>query len=215
MASRPIFIPLDQPPFVQEMVLNFTWFPGFSQSQVNKSILSLHGEARESGIQPVLEISTKSPSPLGVELSAFNLKNEQAECGPIPVECAFQGSKVFEKGGPYTDLYRATGLEAKKDSRLLSSGRVIKFKYCNDEYSAEPYTFFYHWLYLHALAQNPHLSEQLNDYKGFSDIAFNPAKSVNCQARSAALYLGLKDAGLLDRALDDHDWFLMIMRDHS
>jgi hypothetical protein len=215
MAHRPIFIPLPQAPFVKEVQLEFAWFPGFSLSQTQKSILSLHEEARDCGYQPVLEISSKSPNLLGVDLSAFNLKIQSAESGDIPVECAFQGSKVFENGGPYTDLYLVTSSEAKKEPRLQSSGRVVKFVFGSEVFPAEPYTLFYHWLYLHALSQHPHMAEQLTEYCAFSDIAFNPLKSVNCQARSAALYLGLKTAGLLDRAINDHDWLRIVLHDHQ
>lgn len=34
-------------------------------------------------------------------------------------------------------------------------------------------------------------------YRAFSDIAFNPDRSINCQAYAAALYVSLHDRGLL------------------
>ena len=42
-------------------------------------------------------------------------------------------------------------------------------------------------------------------YDGFTDIVYNPNKSVGCQARSAALYVGLTRAGLLDGVPDFAD----------
>lgn len=78
---------------------------------------------------------------IGKELSAFNLKTIY-EGKKISVECAFQGSKVFEKGGPYTDLYMKPSIEAKKDRRLRESGKLIKFVYKNEEYPLEPKDFF-------------------------------------------------------------------------
>src|SRR5438045_2126880 len=99
MARRPIFRPvLRGPPFVEEVELNFDWHPGFAKSQAQKSIASLHEAAREKGISPVLEISSKSDTPLGVALSAFNLALRVRD-RTMPVEVAFQGSKVFESGG--------------------------------------------------------------------------------------------------------------------
>lgn len=40
-----------------------------------------------------------------------------------------------------------------------------------------------------------------SEYAGSSDIAFNPARSLNCQAHAAALYVSLRERGLLTTAL--------------
>ncbi|MFN9175746.1 MAG: DUF6977 family protein, partial [Synechocystis sp.] len=42
MASRPIFLPTENHPFVEEKLVEFTWHPGFAKSQSQKNILSLH-----------------------------------------------------------------------------------------------------------------------------------------------------------------------------
>ena len=105
MAKRPIFTPdLSGFPYVKVVDIEFKWYPGFVKSQLQKSIVSLHESAKQQGISPILEISGKSESPLGVSLSAFNLELETPS-GPMSVECAYQGSKVFEEGGPYHELY--------------------------------------------------------------------------------------------------------------
>jgi hypothetical protein len=41
----------------------------------------------------------------------------------------------------------------------------------------------------------------LNGYAGFTDIEFNPRKSINCQARSIALFLALMKRNLLDEVV--------------
>src|SRR5438309_9713055 len=108
MARRPVFKPaLSGPPNVEEVYLEFHWHPGFAKVQAQKSIASLHQAATAKGLAPVLEISTKSPDSLGVSLSAFNLALRTPQGQPISVESAFQGSKVFERGGPFRDLYQA------------------------------------------------------------------------------------------------------------
>ena len=66
-------------------------------------MVALHEAAKSKGYFPLLEVSTKSEVVLGQRLSAFNLKAKSDMIGEIPLECAFQGSKVFENGGPYTD----------------------------------------------------------------------------------------------------------------
>ena len=213
MATRPIFLP-DQlsKQFIKEELVSFKWYAGYSLSQKQKSIQSLHNAALERGIAPILEISSKSENPLGIQLSAFNLKLRHSDRLTTPVEAAYQSSKVFELGGPFKEFLSLTGREIKKDKRLYQSGKLIAFEFENERWPLEPLTAFYDWLYLMALNQNPDLSKQLLNFKGFSDIAFNPLKSFSCQARSAALYVSLKHHGLIETALNTKDDFLRILR---
>lgn len=191
MATRPIFAPLPhQVPFVHIVDLEFQWHPGFSVAQAQRSIASLHSSAAKKQYSPVLEISSKSPTPLGVKLSAFNLELQYSG-RTMSVECAFQGSKVFERGGPYHELYAVPSRAAKQDPRISTSGRLVGFRFFEQTMPTQPITAFYDWLYLLALVQNLELQDALLQYKAFSDIAFNPEKSWNCQARSAALFVAL------------------------
>lgn len=213
MASRPIFLSDDlSEHFIKEVMVSFKWYAGYSLSQKQKSIQSLHAAASEQGIAPILEISSKSETSLGVQLSAFNLKLQHPGGLTVPVEAAYQGSKVFEMGGPFSEFLLLNGRDIKKDSRLHQSGKLVSFKLDNEEWPLEPLTAFYDWLYLSALEQNPKLSMHLTAYKGFSDIAFNPEKSFSCQARSAALYVSLKRRNLIQTALRSKDDFLRILR---
>ena len=59
MAKRPIFIAKDKYPFYTEKTIEFEYFAGFSASQKQKSINSLHNSYKEQGGGNVLEISTK------------------------------------------------------------------------------------------------------------------------------------------------------------
>jgi len=134
MAKRPIFIPsYSNYPYTKEIIIDFEWYPGFAKTQAQKSIQSLHNEAKKRGISPILEISSKSLDSLGVSLSAFNLMLT-VENLTMSVECAFQGSKVFKNGGPYTDLYRSTSIEAKKNVRIRESGELISFNFLGMEF---------------------------------------------------------------------------------
>ncbi|MDP9317212.1 MAG: hypothetical protein M3R24_41210 [Chloroflexota bacterium] len=215
MARRPIFVPRPEgSPFVQEIHLTFEWFPGFAKSQAQRSIRSLHEAAAEQGLEPVLEISSKSFEELGVKLSAFNLTLRLADGRAVNVEAAFQGSKVFEGGTSYPDLYSATGREAKTDERIRNSGNLERFNFLGAEWPLVPRTGFYDWLYITALHQNPSLAKRILEYKAFSDIAFNPDKSLNCQARSAALYVALHSRGLIPGALASREGFIGIHRDN-
>ncbi len=196
MATRPVYIPkLDSIGVITKSV-DFTWSPGMSKSQKQKSIKSLHKAANELGILPILEISSKSEENIGVNLSAFNLMIKTKQSKSFSVETAFQSSKVFEKGGPYIDLLNCTSREAKKDIRLKESGNLIEFLFFKDKFPLKPRTYFYDWLYINALHQNKELSNAITSFSGFTDIEFNPKKSINCQAYSAALYVSLFNKGL-------------------
>lgn len=213
MARRPIFVPNGKKSFVDDRYIEFEWYPGLSVQQKKRSVASLHQAAGELGIGPVLEVSTKSESELGKSLSAFNLTLDSGEDRVFSVEAAFQGSKVFELGGPYHDMYGLSGRQIKRDTRLKNSGRLRGFDYMGDSWELEPKTAFYDWLYTKALSQHPDLATQVTGYAAFSDIEFNPKKSVNCQARSVALFVSLRDRELLDEALSGKDAFLNLLND--
>lgn len=209
VAVRPVFVPAARETgFVSTVQVEFTWHPGFALSQKRKSIASLHAAAEDAGISPLLEVSTKSPEALGRALSAFNLKVDSKAHGPIPLEAAFQGSKVFGGGGPFTDLYEAEAQTAKRDPRLRSCGAVVGFRFEGEDWPTEPKTAFYDWLYLNALARRPDLRSEILGFQGFTDIEFNPDRSLNCQAASCALFVALTRGDLLEAALRDQGSFL-------
>ena len=217
MAKRPIFIPIidrkkDQ--LVQEVMVEFSWHKGMASSQKMKNVIEVHEAAREQDIKPILEVSTKSDNPLGISLSAFNLEIESAGIR-MTLESAFQGSKVFRNGGPYSDLYGQEGRIIKKDERLKNSGCLISFRFEGQDWELEPKTAFYDWIYINALDNLHEMRSRLIDYAGFTDIEFNPKKSINCQARSCALYISLIKKNIIDRALKDKYFFLNLLREDS
>jgi hypothetical protein len=214
VADRPVFIPQTEgSSFVLTKYVSFEWFAGMSIKQKQRSIEALHSAAKHSlGVQKVLDISTKSPDPLGVALSAFNLQIHTKKHGRVfSVESAYQGSKVFERGGPYRDLLNVPPIEAKRDSRLLSSGRLIGFRFFGTDWGLEPRTAFYDWLYINALHKSSNCAEGVIEFDAFTDIAFNPERSINCQGYSAALYVALVRRDLLSQAIASKENFLFVM----
>lgn len=212
MAKRPVFFVSENLDLVQTLEVDFTYYNGFSVAQKQRCIESMHKAflKQEQG-KRVLEISSKSKEALGVKLSAFNLTVQGKSGKPISVECMFQSSKVFEQGGPYTDLLYATSREAKKDSRLKNSGKLIGFQFNSKDFPCEPKTLFYNWVYINTLLQNKELAREVLNYDAFTDIEFNPQKSLNCQAEAVAIYVLLARRGLLENALHDKDNFLQIV----
>ena len=214
MAERPIYKPCyESDLLVQTEFVEFTWYAGMAPSQRQKSVESLHQSAKDSGIcRHPLEVSSKSLEPLGIQLSAFNLtvKTEKYQ-REFTVETAYQSSKVFQSGGPYKELLYGTSIEAKKDQRLKESGSLKYFEFFGVKWPLEPKTAFYDWVYLNALRKNIWVYEKLDDYDAFTDIEFNPKKSINCQAYSVALFKSLRGRGLLDDALESQESFLDIV----
>jgi hypothetical protein len=212
MAERPIFAPTKAGPvLVREIFVPFKWHSGMAPVQKKRNIAALHAAAAERGLGPVLEISSKSEHELGRRLSAFSLHIQLNDLA-IPIENAFQGSKVFQGGGPYTDLYMATSREAKRDPRLKNSGKLVTFRFEGRDYPLSPPTAFYDWLYVLALYPHREWMQFLDDCNGFSDIEFNPQRSLNCQARSCATFMALSARGLLDQACKSFDTFRALLQ---
>lgn len=212
MAVRPVFVvSLDNNYCIRENI-EFEFFSGFSEKQKRRCINSLHQSyLKDNHGKKVLEISSKSENELGVNLSAFNLMMKSENGKEFSVESAFQAGKIFEKGGPYTDLLDASSKIAKRDERLKNSGRIIAFEFDGKRFETEPKTCFYNWLYISALHLHEKLTKPLIEYNAFTDIEFNPQKSINCQAEAAAIYVSLFKQGLLEEALTDKESFRKIV----
>ena len=217
MANRPVFISTQKNGlFFKQKNIDFEWFPGMATSQKQKSVNSLHESADSKGIRNILEVSTKSEEVLGNQLSAFNLSVSSPKGNSFPLEVAFQGSKVFQNGGPYHDLYKKNPSEVKKDERISKDYVIIHFNFEGEVWESEPKTAFYDWLYINAVNQklkedNTNLFNKILDYDAFTDIEFNPKKSLNCQARSCAVFVSLAKKNLLNIALESREAFLDIL----
>lgn len=212
MAVRPVFEVCGEPPFFRKRDTEFTFYSGFSMAQKTRCVNSLHESylTDKPNIR-VLEISGASTSELGRALSAFSLMITPEIGEPCSVECAFQGGKVFECGGPYSDLLHKTSKEAKTDPRLHSSGKLIGFRFGDIDFPSEPKTFFYNWLYVTALGSHREFHTELSEYDAFTDIMFSPSKSLNCQAEAAAIFVSLYRAGKLEDALQSKERFLNLV----
>lgn len=212
MANRPVFVPsskLDR--LVDEISVDFFWHRGMAPSQKKKNIIELHAAAACMGLKPLLEISSKSEEKIGQRLSAFNIKVALQNGNSISLECAFQGSKVFEHGGPYLDLFEVESRDAKRDERLLNSGKLIGFRFEGKDFPLIPKTGFYDWLYIKSIYPYRDFLQRLRRYSGFTDIEFNPEKSINCQARSCATFLALERLNLLDECVESFDRFMQVL----
>jgi hypothetical protein len=217
MAERPIFVPLSSgKSLVTEVPVTFKWHAGMAPSQKRKNVEALHEAAStKRGLDHLLEISSKSDREIGRKLSAFYQKIELSEGKIVPLECVFQGSKRFQFGGPFIDMYDVDPREAKRDSRLKESGKLVGFEFEGVSFPLFPKSVFYDWLYARAIFPQREWLRRLGKMDGFTDIEFNPEKSVNCQARSCAFFVALEQRNLLDDAMSSFERFSEIQRESA
>lgn len=206
MAKRKYFVVGNGIDTFYERECEFVYYNGFSLSQKRKSIESFHHSIIQNNNFNILEISSKSPVQLGISLSAFNLKYDLNGV-LLPLECVYQSAKVFELGGPYKDLLVGSPLDSKRDVRLSNSGLLIGFELNGRRFPTEPKTLFYDWLYCNAIHNHNELSKKIQEYECFTDIEYNQQRSINSQARSAAIYVGLCKSKKIEEALMNIDNF--------
>ena len=215
MANRPYFlIGNGSSVFFREENVDFEFFTGFAITQKRRSIQSFHEAILKKAPKArILEVSRRSENRLGVELSAFNLKFEYEPNRLIPVENVFQSSKVFSNEKQYLDLLSVTPSEAKTDERLKHSGAIVKFRLKSEDWETNPLTMFYDYIYLKALSKNESLCEQIMQFDTFTDIEFNPKKSINCQARTVAIFVTLRKHGLFEKYISDKELFKSLYKE--
>lgn len=92
----------------------------------------------------------------------------------------------------------------KRDKRQL-----LHFQSKEHKWELEPKSMFYDTIYIRALLENPELTELIHEYNVFTDIEFNQktpyAKEglFNCQARSCAIYVTLRNSSLQNNEILD------------
>lgn len=186
----------------------FVWNGGLSVTQKRRNIRALHQSVEDSTGQTVLEVSSKAEVELGRNLSAFNLRSDG-----VYLECIFQAAKRYENGGPFVDLLQATPRDAKTNERHRYYGNLVSFSKDGIEWPLEPRTAFYDFIYVTAVVENYGRDLDLSEYEWFTDIEFNPNKSINCQARALAEYKLLKEKNLFE-VLEDRDRWLEFHREY-
>ena len=187
----------------EERIVEFEYIKGMAFSQKQKNVLSFHSSIQK--VFPgsrIIEISTKSQSPLGVKLSAFNLRLDG-----YPLECVFQSSKLFEGNVQFNHLLLEEPKVAKQyihDNVFL---RLIGFKYKDEMFDLIPRTMFYDYIYISALIQNNMDVSDVVNYDIFTDIEFNEKKAYNCQARACAIYAHMLRHGNVEYYMSSKERF--------
>lgn len=212
MASRPVFIPVSEGrPGVRTETVSFAWHAGLSKQQKQKNVDAIHEAVQKAYpdlVRP-LEISSKSRTETGVALSAFNLGVASAKSkGFVCVESLYQASKVFAGAGPFPELYIRPAREARGFLDAFKDQALVAFDLHGVRWPLVPRQAFYTWIYCQALHRNARLADAVQRYDCFTDIEFNPERSVNCQAYAAAFYVSLTRGRLIEKALSGQEAFL-------
>ena len=101
--------------------------------------------------------------------------------------------------------------DAKRFIRQNTRGDLIKFRLFGRDFPLSPKNALYDWLYVRSLVAHGDWIRQKVPFTAFTDIEFNPAKQVNCQARAFAEYLSLQHRSILEKAADDFDYFASLL----
>lgn len=211
MAKRFLYF-YDEVSYKKELV-EFEWFSGFSISQKQKSVESLHKNAvKNRGNLNILEVSSASLKECGQKASAFNLSLTLKNGNRYSVESLFQSSKVFDKSGLNFKVLDMNSKEAKRyTSSLHLKEKMIAFNFFGKNFPLYPETYFYNWLYANALFFNKKLLKDILNYDAFTDINFNPAKSINCQAEACSIVCFLNKYGILNENIKYPKVFLELV----
>lgn len=206
-ATRPVFLPNPKAPcYFYQKEVTFKWEYDAKHKKIDyrKNSINLRKTFQEKYNLNLLEVSSASDCRLGKNLSAFNLTIKTKNKRVYTVEQLFQAGKVFEKAGSQIGLLKVDSKTAKqRTAKIQKSGdKLIGFYLFGKEFPLTPTNLFYDWLYIHALNSNE-LGKYCLEYDGFTDIRFNPGKSVNCQAMACAKYESLVMSRNLDKALND------------
>ena len=208
MATRTICFPISGYPYCKEQPVTFTWIKGSKRQNIRAVHDAVHTTDPDVSI---LEVSSASVQPEGEAVSSLRLLLRlDSVAQDVPISTVFEAAKVFEHGGPFTDLLTCEPPKVHKDTRLRTSGELLRYSLEGNEYPTEPYMdSFFEWLYCRALKQFPEKAEPLSRYNAFSDIAAaaDSKKYYGDSSRAAAIYVGLAAAGKLS-CIDSYESFI-------
>lgn len=208
MATRTICFPISGYPYCREQPVTFTWIKGSKRQNIRAVHDAVHTTDPDVSI---LEVSSASVQPEGEAVSSLRLLlHLDSVAQDVPISTVFEATKVFEHGGPFADLLTCEPPKVHKDTRLRTSGELLRYSLEGNEYPTEPYMdSFFEWLYCRALKQFPEKAEPLSRYNAFSDIAAaaDSKKYYGDSSRAAAIYVGLAAAGKLS-CIDSYELFI-------
>ena len=183
MARRMVFFVKDGK--VERKKIKFKGIPGKSEDVLNNNVKRLHSKLT----QRALEVSRYSQDPLGIKMDRRALYIQPNYAGGIYLESFYQGSKIFENGGPHRHWVFLSPIDVLDDKRLENSGQIVRYwSLFEHEYWYESEHYFdYHYIKACVRSLSKYDLEELLKYEVFTDIEYNPNKEDITPAIAAAL----------------------------
>ncbi len=196
MATRTICFPISGYPYCREQPVTFTWIKGSKRQNIRAVHDAVHTTDPDVSI---LEVSSASVQPEGEAVSSLRLLLHLDSVAQMLPSRFLKPPKCLNMVGHWLTL-TCEPPKVHKDTRLRTSGELLRYSLEGNEYPTEPYMdSFFQWLYCRALKQFPEKAEPLSRYNAFSDIAAaaDSKKYYGDSSRAAAIYVGLAAAGKL------------------
>lgn len=219
MAIRPLYlIQPDSNDWLKEHSIEFDWVSSEWNKEdmtENIAIFKENTEALEEKTKElfpelnIIDISPYSSSEIGVALDGINLELIVKD-KKMKVESIYEGSKVFERSGPYQQLYMKPPRVARYDRRVYrrKDRKIITgFQFFGKYFFQTPQHYYYNWLYCNILHQHQSLVEQVTEYDGFTDSTKQPKRSKTSSAEALAIYMSMYHGGVIEDALESPERF--------
>ena len=181
----------------------YDWFSGGNTEteQMQARVKSLH--ERFNLYLPgfnILEISSISEEPLGVEVSGLKLRDSRGNL----IEGVYRGSRVYE-GGQLKDLYHVdTASQAIHDKLGNDLGMFSEYDWYGQRVPTEPVTLMKHWIWCEAVYNQKDLREGILKYDAFTNYFSNTARDYfGCYPHAASILVALNQSNVLDIAMKD------------
>ena len=160
-----------------------------------------------------LEISSRSDEPLGRALSAMNLRAAGSDGDRrLPVESVYQAAKCYGHGGP-DEQPVPNGFDAKRrDKERRNAGSLRGFQHEGTFWPAASGSAFYDREWIEA-ATAAGATRKLARYDAYTDQFHRPGAAVACQARSAAMLVGLDHSRQLGQVYEAGKWAAALQLD--
>ena len=189
-----------------------TWFTPLDRAPF---VMEHHGPAGPPANMRVLEISSRSDDPLGRALSAMNLRAAGSDGDRrLPVESIYQAAKCYGHGGP-DEPPVPNGFDAKRrDRERRNAGSLRGFQHDGTFWPAASGSAFYDREWIKAAAAAG-ATRELARYDAYTDQFHRPGAAVACQARSAAMLVGLDRSRQLGQVYEGGKWAAALQLDEA
>ena len=213
MAKRPVFVPNPSGTrLVTEVPVEFHWHPGMAASQKKKKRcrIACGGEQPSRTCQYPRDIEQVRAQGRHPAQRIPSAPDERTGMRP-PWNAGSREARFSKAADPLPISISSPRAKQNVTLDCVKAGDLVGFRFEGRDFPLSPATAFYDWIYIRALAPHSDWAQKLGRFDAFSDIEFNPTKSVNCQARSCATFVALCHRREVQAAANDFDHYKTLM----